>query len=191
MKNFKIPIEVSARHVHLASNDLVGLFGKGYQLTSLKRLSQPGQFACQESIAIVGPRDEIANVRIIGPLRDKTQVEVSLTDCRKLGVQGLIRSSGETQNTPGIILRGPKGEVNLAEGVIVAQRHLHIEPKLASQYNLENGDFISIKTKGLRSVIFNNVVVRSGEGLDYLSFQVDADEANAAGLKNGDEGEII
>ncbi|MCD6471321.1 phosphate propanoyltransferase [bacterium] len=187
----KIPIEVSARHVHLSRKDLDKLFGKGYQLTKIKNLSQPEQFAAKETITIKGKRGEIKNVRILGPVRQKTQVEISKTDAINLKIEAPVRLSGNLKNSGGCILIGPKGKIKLKEGVIIAWRHLHIEPKLAKKYNLKNGQFVSIKVKNTkRSLTFHNVIVRVSPKF-RLAFQIDTDEANAAGIDKFGEGELI
>ena len=187
----KIPIEVSARHVHLSRKDLDKLFGKGYQLTKIKNLSQPEQFAAKETITIKGKRGEIKNVRILGPVRQKTQVEISKTDAINLKIEAPVRLSGNLKLSGGCILIGPKGKIKLKEGVIIAWRHLHIEPKLAKKYNLKNGQFVSIKVKNTkRSLTFHNVIVRVSPKF-RLAFQIDTDEANAAGIDKFGEGELI
>jgi len=187
----KIPIEISARHIHLSRADLDILFGKNYQLTIKKEISQPGQFSAEEQVEIQGSKGTIEKVRIVGPLRKNTQVELSITDCYKLGIDPIIKASGDIQNTSVALIIGPVGKVKLSTGVIVSQRHLHIEPTLAKNNNLKDLQVISIKTSGQRSVIFNNVIVRSREGIDTLSFMLDTDEANAAGIVDNQFGEII
>lgn len=189
----KIPIEISARHIHLSQKDLDVLFGENYALQKEKDLSQPGQFASKETITIEGPKATIERVRIIAPVRAQTQLEISITDSYALGVSITKPNlSGDLDDSVGDIkIIGPAGEVKLDKGVIVAKRHLHIEPELAKKLNIRYGDEISIETYGDRSIIFNNVIVRSTENVDALSFQLDTDEANAAGIKNGDLGELI
>jgi putative phosphotransacetylase len=190
IKSGSIPCGVSNRHVHVSQKDLEALFGTGYQLNSLKDLSQPGQFAAKECIMLVGPKGVIERCRILGPVRPATQVEVSTTDCFKLGVKPVVRDSGDTANTPGCVIVGPNGAVNLAEGVIVASRHVHMSPKDAENFGLKDMDRISVKSSGQKSVIFNNVLVRVSEKF-ALDFHIDTDEANAAGIKNGDMVEIF
>lgn len=188
----KIPIEISARHLHLSQADVNILFGKNYQLNSLKPVSQPGQFATKETAKVVGPKGVYEKVRIVGPVRPDTQVELSITDCFYLGIQPKILVSGDIENSVGgLKLIGPAGEVELRKGVLVAKRHLHISPSEAEDLKLKHLDVISIQTTGQRSVIFNNVVVRSRAGVDKLAMHIDTDEANAAGIKSGDFGEII
>lgn len=187
----KIPIEVSARHLHLCQDDMDKLFGKNHELEIKKNISQPGQFAAAETLTIESSGKKIEDVRIVGPIRKHSQVEISLTDAYHLDVFPPIRLSGDIEGTPGITLVGPKGKINLQNGLIVAKRHLHISPQDAQKLHLKHKDSISIKTTGERSVVFNQVIVRSKEGEDELSFQLDTDEANAAGVKNGDVGEIV
>ncbi|MFZ5949245.1 MAG: phosphate propanoyltransferase [Candidatus Rifleibacteriota bacterium] len=190
IKSGMIPCGVSNRHAHISQADLETIFGQGYKLTPMKDLSQPAQFAAEECITIVGPKGIIEKVRILGPVRPATQVEISTTDCFKLGVKPFVRDSGDTAGTPGCIVIGPKGAVTLKEGVIVASRHLHISDKDAEKFGLKDMDRISIKSNGPKSVVFNNVLVRASNKF-ALDFHLDTDEANAAGIKNGDMVEII
>lgn len=192
MQSIKIPIEISARHLHLSQCDLDILFGRGYKLRTYIELSQPGEFAAKESITIRGPKSKYTNVRIIGPLRDETQLEISISDSYYLGIftPPVLVSGDLKKSAGGINIIGPKGEINLKKGVIIAKRHLHISPVMAKKLNLKHLDLISIKTTSVRSIIFNNVVVRSRPNKDKLSFQIDTDEANAAGIKKGDWGEV-
>lgn len=190
MANKSVLIEVSARHVHLSTGDLHVLFGDGYKLNELKKISQPKQFAADESVNIIGESGKMA-VRIVGPVRSETQVELAASDCRKLGLACALRVSGELDGSAGCVLEGPKGRVTLKRGVIVAQRHLHISPNQASEFGIKHGDVISIRTRGARPITFHDVAVRSREGVDVNSFMIDIDEANAAGLKGGEVGEIV
>lgn len=186
----RVPIEISARHIHLKQTDLELLFGKGYELKKLKEISQPDQFAARETVTIKNGVEEISNVRIIGPCRDYTQVEISKTDAHNLSIDAPIRNSGDINNTPGICVLGPKGRLFLKSGVIISERHLHLSSEEAKKLNLRHLQLISIKIGGNRSLIFNNVIVNSRQNVDKLSFQIDTDEANAANVKNGDYGEI-
>lgn len=185
MEMLKIPVGVSNRHVHLSQEHLEQLFGPGYELTFWKDLVQPGQFACKEVVSVVGPKGVIENVRIIGPVRKQTQVEISRTDAFKLGVKPPIRDSGDLEGTPGCVLVGPKGMVSLESGVILAARHIHMTPPIASQYGLRDQDLVSVLVDGERGLIFNNVIVRVSKN-NALEFHVDVDEANAALLNTGD-----
>lgn len=187
---YYVPAASSARHVHLSKQDIETLFGKGYELTEFKALTQPGQFASNEKITIKGTKGELKGVRVLGPARSSTQVEISLTDSFKLGIKPVVRMSGNIQGTPGAVLVGPKGEVVLSEGVIVSARHLHISEDEAKLYNVQNGDIISVKKDGDRETTFGNVVVRCGKG-HSLEVHLDTDEANAALITNGVLLEVI
>ena len=186
----KVIVETSARHVHVTDEHLEILFGKGHALTNKKDLSQPGQFACEEKVTIVGPRGEL-KASILGPTRSATQVELSLTDARTVGLTALVRESGDIAGTEGCKLVGPEGEVELTEGVIAAKRHVHLDPKTAEEFGIENGQIVSIKcdTDG-RSLIFGDVVARVSD--KYApAVHIDTDESNAAGIKGTIDGEII
>lgn len=187
----KVPIEVSARHVHLSPDELSALFGNGYQLTFSKALSQIGQFGAKETVTVIGAKGQIDNVRIVGPLRVKTQVEMSKTDYRAIGVAAPVRISGDLEKSAAISLVGPSGRVDIKEGAIVAKRHLHLESNIAKRWGLKNTDTISIEIKGHRSLIFNEVIIRAGSPSDKLSFQVDTDEANSADIAGGEKGELL
>lgn len=186
----KILIETSARHVHVTREQVDILFGEGYQLTPKKDLSQPGQFACAEKVEIVGPRGSL-KASILGPERKAGQVEVSLSDARALGVTALVRESGVLAGTNGIKLVGPKGEVELSEGLIAAKRHIHLTPETAEDYGVQNGEIVQVKIEGNeRSLIFDDVVVRVSP--DYApAMHIDTDEANAAGITCATYGQII
>ena len=186
----QVPVGVSSRHIHLSQPDLETLFGKGYSLTNMKNLSQPGQFAANECVMIAGTKGVIEKCRILGPTRTETQVEVSMTETFKLGLPAFIRDSGKVESTSGCVVVGPKGAVILKNGVIVAARHLHLHSRDAEKFGLKDMDRISIKTNGPRSVVLNNVLVRVSDKY-AMDFHIDTDEANAAGLKTGDMVEII
>lgn len=173
-------VETSARHVHLSQADLDTLFGEGYQLTVKKYLSQPGQFACNEKVTVVGSRGEKA-MSVIGPVRKASQVEVAMTDARALGLNATIRESGDIEGTEGCVLKGPKGEVTLTKGVIAAKRHIHMTPDDAKRFNVANGEIVNVKveTEG-RSLIFGDTVVRVSDNY-ALAMHIDTDESNAAG----------
>lgn len=181
----KIPVGVSNRHVHLSQEHLEQLFGKGYNLTIWKDLGQPGQYACKEVVSIVGTKGIIENVRVLGPVRKKTQVEISRTDSFRLGIKAPIRESGDLEGTPGCVIVGPKGMVSLDSGVIIAARHIHMTPPIASKYGLCDKDQVSVIVDGERGVVFNNVIVRVHKNF-ALEMHVDVDEANGAWLNNGD-----
>lgn len=181
----KVPVGISNRHLHLSQEDLEVLFGPGYELTPKKDLSQPGQYAAEETVAVIGPKGSLSKVRILGPVRKQTQVEISFTDSFKLGVEPPVRDSGDLADSPGITLEGPKGRINIPEGVIVAQRHLHLHTSEADKLGLKDKEYIKVKTEGQRAVVFENVLVRVSPKYK-MDLHLDTDEANAAGLKNGD-----
>jgi putative phosphotransacetylase len=186
-----VPLGISARHVHITQEDLEKLFGPGYQLTKYRDLNQPGEFAANETLTVVGPNRRVfEKVRILGPLRDITQVELSYSDGIYLGIDLPHRLSGDIKGSAPIVLIGPKGVLQLQEGAIRAMRHLHIDPKDAKRLGLTQGQKVAIKTMGKMSVILNNVVVRIKEGLK-LEMHVDTDEANAAGVTSENNMGII
>ncbi len=184
-------VEISARHVHVSEADLETLFGKGYKLTPKKDLSQPGQFACEERVTVVGPKRELAGVSILGPCRKETQVEISLTDARSIGVKAEIRESGDLEGTQGIKLVGPYGEVELQKGVIAAKRHIHMTPADAEKYGIVDKQNVLVKIEGTgRALIFDDVVARVSPSY-ALAMHLDTDEANAAAIAGCTEGEIV
>lgn len=186
----KILVETSARHVHLSEKDLEILFGKGASLTRKKDLSQPGQFACEERVKIVGPKKELANVIILGPTRPSTQVEISYTDARTLGVNAPLRESGNIEGSPGIKLVGPAGEVDIESGVIVAKRHIHMTPEDAEEFGVQNSQIVGVKIDSPRSCIMGDVVVRISPKFS-LSMHIDTDESNAVCAFGEFYGELI
>lgn len=189
--NFKVTVGLSNKHVHLCKEHIDILFGQDHELTPIKSLSQPGQFACDEKVDLVGPKRTIKGVRILGPARKETQVEISLADGFTLGIDNLpIRDSGKTEGTPGIKLVGPKGEVELTRGVIAASRHIHMHTSDAEKYGLKDKDLVSVRVGGPRGLIFDNVLIRVNDQY-ALDMHLDVEEGNAAGLKNGDEVEVI
>lgn len=185
----KVPVGVSNRHVHLSADDLEVLFGPGYELTPIKELSQTGQFAADEKVTIVTQKNAIQNVRILGPVRSQTQVEISRTDAFALGLRPPVRDSGSLENSESVTLVGPKGSICLKEGVIIALRHIHMSSKDAEEFGVRDKDIVSVKTEGERGVIFNNVLIRVRDDF-VLEMHIDTDEANAAGLGNGDMVEV-
>jgi putative phosphotransacetylase len=187
---YKVGIGISNKHLHLSEADLARLFGPGATLTPYKELVQPGQFAADERVDIVGPKTTFKGIRIIGPTRVQTQVEISMTDARTLGIEAPVRESGQLGGSAGVKLIGPAGEIDLEEGVIVALRHIHLSPAEAAEAGLKDKDIVDVKTFGTRPLIFEDVLIRSGEA-HLREFHVDTDEANAAGLANGQEVEII
>ncbi|MBU0752200.1 MAG: acetate/propionate family kinase [Gammaproteobacteria bacterium] len=179
-----IPIEISAHHVHLAQSDVDQLFGPGHQLTPEHELSQPGQFACKEKVDLVGPKGTIANVRVLGPTRKETQVEIAMTEQFKLGIQPPIRESGDLANTPGITLKGTGGTATIERGVICAQRHIHMSPEDAMKLRLRDKYVVRVRVEGDRELIYGDVVVRVNPNY-RLAMHIDTDEGNAANIRTG------
>ncbi|MBS4916522.1 MAG: phosphate propanoyltransferase [Clostridiales bacterium] len=187
----KILVETSARHVHLSAADLATLFGEGAQLTVKKMLSQPGQFACEQRVTVVGPKKELKNVSILGPVRPSSQVEISLTDARSIGIAAPVRESGDIEGTPGCKIVGPCGEVEIPCGVIAAKRHIHMTPADAEEFGVQDKQIVGVKiTSAERSLVFGDVVVRVSPKF-ALAMHIDTDESNAAGCTGNMEGEII
>lgn len=184
-------IETSARHVHVSRRVLDILFGEGYELTAKKGLSQPGQFACEERVQVIGPKNSFPAVSILGPVRPETQVELSAGDARSIGVKAPIRESGDLEGSAGCKLVGPKGEVELKDGVIIAKRHIHMTPEDAEKYGLSDKQVVSVKVDTAeRSLIFGDVVVRVSPKY-ALAMHIDTDESNAAGCTPGLMGDIL
>ena len=187
----KFLVETSARHVHLTEETFKVLFGENATLTIKKELSQPGQYACEERVTVVGPKKALAGVSILGPYRKADQVEISMTDARSIGIAGAIRESGDLANTPGCKLVGPAGEVEIKEGVIVAKRHIHATVADAKELGVSNGEIVNVKveTEG-RTLIFGDVVVRVNDTY-ALAMHIDTDESNAASCGRVQYGEIV
>ena len=185
-----VPAAASNRHIHVSQADLETLFGKGYALKPERALSQPGQFAAQETVSISGPKGRIDQVRVLGPARGKTQVEILTTDAFRLGVSPVVRISGDIEGTPGATIIGPAGTVELAYGVIVAKRHVHISVEQAAWLKLQDGDIVRIRKDGVRALVLEQVPVRCGTGHE-LELHLDMEEANAGGIKNGELLEIV
>lgn len=186
----QIPIGVSNRHIHLTKEHVYQLFGEGYELKVKKELSQPGEFAAEETVTIKTEKSEIAKVRILGPIRSLTQIEISKTDAFHLGIKPPIRPSGKIEGTPGITIIGPNGEITVEEGVIIAERHIHMTPTDAQTFGVEDGQYVSIKVEGERELVFHQVLIRIKDTY-ALDMHIDTDEANAGGLKTGDKGELL
>lgn len=187
--NTHVPVGVSNRHVHLSQADVETLFGKGYDLTFMKALKQPGQYAAKECIKLVGPKGEIARVRILGPVRLATQIEISVSDGFKLGVKPPVRPSGKIDSSPGITLVGPSGSVECPIGVIAAHRHIHMHTTDAERMGIRDGQAVSVRSSGPRAVTFENVTCRVSDKY-ALELHLDMDEANAGQIQNGDLFEI-
>jgi acetate kinase len=179
-----VPIEVSAHHLHLCQEHVEALFGKGHQLTPASDLSQPGQFASKEQVTLVGPKGRIERVRVLGPARKDTQVEIAMTEQFKLGIHPPIRESGDIKDTPGVTLEGPAGSVTIANGVICAMRHIHMSPEDALKYGLKDKFIVRVRVEGDRELVFGDVLVRVHPNFK-LAMHIDTDEANAANIKNG------
>ena len=186
----KIPIEVSARHIHLSQEDLDKLFGKGYKLKKLKKLSQLSDFAAKETLDIQAGVKKILKVRVVGPVRKETQVELSMTDAVFLGISPPVRKSGDLKVSPGIVLIGPKRKIKIKKGVIIPWRHIHCSTKEAKVLKLKNGMMVSLKIKGARSLTFHNIRVRINKNY-RLYMHLDTDEGNAAGITKEGEGKVI
>lgn len=187
----EVPVEVSARHVHLSEKDIRKLFGSDYKLTHKRNLSQPDQFLCEERVELIGPKGIFESVAILGPARSQTQVEISITDSRKLGIEPFIRESGDLNGTAGCVLRGPNGETKIENGVIIAKRHIHMCTLDAKKIGTENGQICKVKIKtDSRALIFDDVVVRVNDNF-ALAMHIDTDEGNSANWNIGVNGTII
>ncbi|WP_028550505.1 phosphate propanoyltransferase [Paenibacillus sp. UNC451MF] len=186
----QVPIGVSARHIHLSVEHIEQLFGSGYQLSVLKDLSQPGQYAAAETVAVVGPKGRFDKVRILGPARGKTQLEVSRSDAFVLGMNPPVRESGNIAGTPGITIIGPAGQIDITEGVIVAGRHIHFHTDDAARWGIADKQLLTVRVEGERSLIFERVLARVSDQY-ALDMHIDTDEANAAGVKTGDMATIL
>ena len=185
-----IPAALSNRHLHLSQKHIDQLFGKNYNLCTLKDLSQPGQFACEEKVDVIGPKGEIKGVRVLGPARPETQIEISVSDSFVLGVKPPVRDSGDIEGSPGVTLRGSEGEVQLDKGVIIAARHIHMHTADAKKFNVQDKQKVKVKTSGERALVFENVLVRVSPNY-ALEMHIDTDEGNAANLRNGTLVELI
>ena len=186
-----VPVGVSNRHIHLTRADVDTLFGKGYELTQLKDLSQPGQYACKEVLTIIGPSlRPIENVRVLGPLRSKTQVEISRTDSFTLKVKPPVRESGDTAGSAGLTIVGPKGVVTIEEGCIIANRHIHMSPADGEAFGLKDGDYVTVEAEGARRTRFYDVQIRVHPQF-RLEMHIDTDDANAAGIGNGAQVKVL
>ncbi len=187
----EVLVETSARHVHVSEADLETLFGAGYELTKKKDLSQPGQFACEERVQVIGAKGSFPAVSILGPARPATQVELSASDARSIGVVAPCRESGDVAGSGACKLVGPKGEVELSEGVIVAKRHIHATPADAEKYGLEDKQIVGVKVESDgRALVFGDVIVRVSPSY-ALAMHIDTDEANAAFATPGMMGEVV
>ena len=187
----KVLVETSARHLHLSQQDLETLFGEGFELTFKKALSQPGQFATNEKVEVIGPKKSMGMISVLGPVRKQTQVELSMTDARSIGIAPFVRESGDLAGTPGCRLVGPKGEIELKEGVIVAKRHIHFTPEDAAKAGVKDKDivWVRVETDG-RKAILGDVVCRVSPNY-ATAMHIDTDESNAIGAGRNQMGEIV
>lgn len=185
-----IEVEASGRHIHLSKKDKEALFGKGYELKKVKDLSQPGQYVCEERVSVVGSKGILSKVVILGPEREETQVEITLTDAVALGVKAPIRQSGEIQDTEGVVISSGENKIKLEKGVIVAKRHIHLTPEDAQKFHVQDGEIVKVKVFGERPLIFEDTVVRVNKNFKTV-IHIDYDEANACGYKKGGYGFIL
>lgn len=183
-------VEASGKHVHLSREAIDALFGKGYQLTKAKDLSQPGQYACKERVTLIGPKGSLHNVVVLGPERKESQVEVSLTDSVVLGVSVPVKESGKLEGTPGIVIASGSNMIRLDKGLIAAQRHIHVKAEDAEKFDVKNGDIVQVKVFGKRPLIFDDVLVRVSANYETY-MHIDYDEANACGFTKGMKGKIV
>ena len=183
-----VPVEASGRHVHVTREQALALFG--HPLTPKRPLSQPGQYLAEERVKVIGPKGEFANVAVLGPERSKGQVEISLTDGKSLGIQPPIRQSGDVENTPGAVLEGSLGRVKLSQGVIAAQRHIHLTPEDGAKFGVRDKQVVKLQVFSKRPVVFEDVLVRVRQDF-AAAVHLDYDEANACGFENGDLGRIL
>jgi putative phosphotransacetylase len=190
MEKKMVPVGLSNRHIHVNEADLYVLFGEGYELKKFKDLSQPGQYAAEEKVDVVGTKGTLKGVRILGPVRKETQIEISLADGFVLGITPPVRDSGDLIDSPGVKIAGPKGEVVIEKGVIAAARHIHMHTSDAENFGVVDKEVVSVKVEGKRGLVFDNVLVRVNK--EYaLEMHVDVEEGNAAGLKNGSMVELL
>ncbi|NCB42654.1 MAG: phosphate propanoyltransferase [Clostridia bacterium] len=187
---YMVPVGISNKHLHLSKEDLEALFGPGYELHPTKDLKQPGQYAAEEKVDLVGPKGVLKGVRVLGPVRGETQVELAFTDARALGINVPVKESGKLEDTPGIKLVGPLGEVEIKKGAIAALRHIHLSGEQAIEAGVVDKQIVNVKVPGERGLIFENVLVRAGDAYEK-EIHLDTDEANAAGLSNDAEVEIL
>lgn len=190
MLNCEVPVGISNRHVHLCRDDVDRLFGKGYELKIKKQLTQPGEFACNEVVTVIGPSGIIENVRVLGPARERSQIEILRSDLYKLGIHAGVRLSGDLNGSPGAFLKSENNVIKVDYGVIVAKRHIHIDEENARRLHLSDGQNVSVEINGDRDTILKNVAVRVKKGA-FFELHVDKDEANACGIGNDGKGYII
>jgi putative phosphotransacetylase len=180
----EVVVGVSNRHVHISQEDLEKIFGSGYKLTKMKDLRQPGHYAAEETVTIIGPKGKMDKIRILGPIRKETQVEVSMSDAFKIGIKAPVKESGKLDGTPGLTIVGPKGSLEKDKGVIVAGRHIHMPKFIADIKGYKDGDMVTVETSGERKALLQNVLIRVGSNV-VKEIHLDMDEANASGASNG------
>ncbi len=185
-----VPIGISARHVHLTEEHIRILFGSDYELTQFKALSQPGQFAANEKVEVIGPKGSVKNVRVLGPMRTQSQVELALSDTRSLGISAVVRSSGDLAGTPPVVLKTERGEVRLNQGVIVPERHIHMTPRDAEKFQVSDGQSVGIEITGPKGGIMQNVIIRVSSSY-VLDCHIDTDDANAFQISQGQMAKLI
>ncbi|MFS0577075.1 phosphate propanoyltransferase [Sporosarcina sp. 179-K 3D1 HS] len=185
-----IPVAVSARHIHLSSEHVEELFGKGYELTKRRDLSQPGQFASNETVVLAGPKGSLEHVRVLGPSRKLTQAEISSTDAMQIGLRPPLRESGNIKGSAPLTLIGPKGSLSLSEGLIIAQAHIHMSPRDAHNFGVANGEFVTVEVSGERPLTIDKVLIRVSDCY-RLEMHIDTDEANAGFIRSGAPGRIV
>lgn len=190
MKTAEIPLGVSNHHIHLSKADMEALFGAGYQLKVKRELCQSGEFAADEVLSLVGPKGRVDRVRVVGPLRSETQIEITPNDAHKLGIAAVVRASGDLDGSPGLKLVGPAGELSVEQGAVVSHRHIHMSPQDARRFGLHNEDYVLVRAKGVRGAIFENVLIRVHASF-VLEMHLDLDEANGALVHSGDCLELL
>ncbi len=188
--NKKVKVEISARHIHLTKEDFEKLFGIGAELTVRKELSQPGMFAANETIDVKDDEFEMKKVRIVGPIRNYTQIEMTETEARNFRINPPLRLSGNIKDTPGITVIGPKGTIDIKEGVIIPKRHVHMTPEDAAEINIKDGESLKVKIEGERGLVFDNVIARVDKTYSWAA-HIDTDEGNSAGMAGCGDGEVI
>jgi putative phosphotransacetylase len=188
--SYKVKLGISARHIHMSQGDLEKLFGAGAVLHPVKELGQPGQYACEERIDLFTPQGALHGLRILGPVRNQTQIELAPADARKIGLNPPVRDSGDLAGTPGVMIAGPKGQVAISEGVIIASRHIHLDTATAAKLRIKDKALVKVRIQGSRCVVFEDVLIRVRD--DFMpEMHIDTDEGNACLAENGEMAEVI